>query len=349
VRVESSRRRLYRELVRLQQAGQRVVLATPLWFRGSAPLAADSRLLMRQDGSTLGTVGGGLLEAEVLRQAAEVLADPGPRVIEFDLTQDEAAARGMICGGRAAVLVEPIGPDDATEVFAAVAEAEAAGASAVLISVLQGEDSVVKLALLPEGRLVGPSVPAEAEQVLRELAKRACAEERPIFVEEPVRVHAQPLLAVPTACIFGAGHIGAVVAHLAQLVGFRVAVVDDREEFANAARFPQAEQIIVAPLEEAFAELAVSDRDSVVVVTRGHMLDEEAVALALGTPARYLGMIGSKRKVAAIRERLRARGFTDDGLARLHAPIGLPIGAHTVEEIAVSIVAELVAVRRAPR
>jgi len=350
---------VYREIVRLQQAGRRGALAIPLWFAGSVPLKHHFSLLLRDDGTMLGTIGGGLLEAEVLRQARGVMAGDEPRVMEFDLTQDEAAREGMICGGRCAVLLEPIRPGFAEEVYAAAARAEETGERAAVITVLgergrgpgargQGIEGTryVKLALLTDGILLGTTGDGETDEALRELAAQAVARERPVFVEEPVVTHLEPIVPRPALVIFGAGHVGRVVAHLGALVGFRTVVVDDRAEFANRERFPHANRVLEASVEEAFDVLPIGASDYVVVVTRGHAMDEEVVARALRTPAAYIGLIGSKRKVASVRERLHGRGFGEDDLARLHAPIGLAIGAETVEEIAVSILAEIIAVRR---
>ena len=346
-RTRMSDRGVYQEIVRLQQSGRRAALAVPVRLSGSVPFGHQSMLLVREDGSALGTVGGGLLEAEVLRQAPEVIATDKPRVIEFDLTQDQAAGAGMICGGRCAVLIEPIRPDRAVEVYAAAAHAEAEGRRAALMTMLPDEGPFRKLALLPDGQLFGSSEDPAPENVLFELAERCAATEQPCFVKEPIRVFVQPIFAVPSLYVFGAGHVAMPVAHLAGLVGFRVTVIDDRAEFADARRFPQADQLLVATVENAFDMLPIGESAYVVAITRGHVMDEEVVARALRTSARYIGMIGSKRKVAAIRQRLRRRGFNENDLARLHAPIGVDIGAETVEEIALSIVAELVAVRRA--
>jgi len=345
-RTPISNRGIYQEIVKLQESGRAAALATPIRLGGSVPFARDSKLLVRDDGSIMGTVGGGLLEAEVLRQAPEVIAADTPRVLEFDLTQDQAAGAGMICGGRCVVLIEPVRPDRAAEVYAAAARAEAEGGRAAIITVLPDEGPVRKLALLPDGLLVGSRGDAGTDKALAELAEQCAAKEEPCFVEQPVRAHIQPIFSSPSLYIFGAGHVAIPLAHLADLVGFRTTVIDDRAEFANTPRFPQADQVLVAAVDDAFDELAIGDGAYVVAITRGHVMDEDVVARALRTPATYIGMIGSKRKVAAIRQRLRRRGFTDADLARLHAPIGIDIGAETVEEIAVSIVAELVAVRR---
>ncbi len=336
-----------------------MVLATPLWHTGSVPFVPESRLIYRDDGSTLGTVGGGLLEARVLEVAPEVLAEGRARVLEFSLTADQAARAGMICGGRCAVLVEPIGPDTSPEVFGAVAAAVEAAESVVLITLFaEGVAQALacagqaeacrtrKLALLSDGRLIGGSVDPEIEAWLREDGAQALLASQPRYLEAPRRAHFDPILPRPTAFIFGAGHVAVPVAHIAGLVGFRVVVIDDRAEFANRERFPLADEVIIATVDEAFDALNLDGGSYIVAITRGHAMDEEVVAHALGTQARYIGMIGSKRKVAGVLGRLRDRGFSDADLSRIHAPIGLDIEAETVEEIAVSIVAEMIEARR---
>jgi xanthine dehydrogenase accessory factor len=342
----SSSRGIFSELVRLQQAGRRAVLATPLWARGSVPLSHQSKLLYRDDGSIRGTVGGGLLEARVVELAREAIGEDTPRVIEFQLEEDQAARSGMICGGRCSVLLEPVSPQYSADAFAAAARAEEEGEPVVLVTILEPEERARKLAYTAQGEPLGPVDEAGEHQALAALARECCEAARPRFVEEPVPAHFDPILPLPTVIIFGGGHIAVPLAHLADLIGFRVVVVDDREEFANRQRFPQADQVVAAPVSDAYRQLRVGDDSYVIAVTRGHALDEDVVAEALRTPARYIGMIGSERKVEGVVGRLRERGFGDEDLARVHAPIGLDIGADTVEEIAVSIVAQLVAVRR---
>ena len=358
--MPSDSRGIFPEIVRLQRAGQRAVLATPLWHTGSVPLVAESKLLLRDDGTMLGTVGGGLLEARVIEVAHHVLATGESQTLEFELTQDEAARTGMICGGRCAVLVEPIEPGRDAAVYAAVAHAVESYQPAVVITLLCSEGDSGKLALLSDGRTVGDpqrvaqasacAGQAEACPILSEdlqaIAEDALKSGRPRFIEEPIRAHLDPIIPPPTVFVFGAGHVAIPVAHIAALAGLRVVVIDDRAEFANRERFPSADELMVASVKEAFRTVAVDDTGYIVAITRGHALDEDVVANALATPARYIGMIGSKRKVAGIFGRLRERGFGDGDLARVHAPIGVDISAETIEEIAVSIVAELIAVRR---
>ena len=340
-----SDRGVFDEIVRLQKQGRRCVLVTPLWSTGSVPLSFQSKLVLREDGSIAGTVGGGPLEAKALAAAREMIGGDEARVLDFELTQDEAVEGGMICGGRCTMLVEPIAPDRDADVFAAVARAQAGGEPVVAITLLSPETRPRKLALTADGTLRGKSDPGTGA-ALRETAERALAAERPEFAAEPVTVHFDPILPRPGAYIFGGGHVAVPVAHLADLVGFRVVVIDDRAEFANRERFPRADQVLVASVADAFRQLRIGEDSYVVTVTRGHAMDEEVAAEALRTPARYIGMIGSKRKVAAVLERLRKRGFSEGDLARIHAPIGIDIHSETVEEIAVSIAAEMIAVRR---
>jgi xanthine dehydrogenase accessory factor len=339
-------RGLFAEIVRLQRAGQRAALVTPLWSSGSVPLSAESKLLLREDGSALGTVGGGALEAKALAGAREVLAGAEAQVLDFELSQDEAAESGMICGGRCALLVEPIVPDRQAAVFAVVAEAERSRDGALLVTVIEPEGQPQKLAFSPGRGLTGTTGDVGMDAALAEIAQECLARQRPRYATEPIRAHYDPIVPHPVAFIFGAGHVAVPVAHLADLVGFRVVVVDDRAEFANRERFPRAEEVMVAGVAEAFQRLPIEEDAYIVAVTRGHAMDEDVVAEALQTPARYVGMIGSRRKVAAVSERLRKRGYSEEDLSRLRAPIGIDIGADTVEEIAVSIVAEMIAVRR---
>ncbi len=339
-------RGIHREVARLQEAGQRAALASPARISGSVPCVSQSRMLIREDGSLSGTIGGGPLEAEVLRRAHEVMASGRPIVAEFELRQDDAAEAGMICGGSCSVLIEPVLPGRSTEAFCAAARAEAEGKQIVLVTTLPEDRPYSKLALLRNGVMVGSTGDAGIDAALREVAERRWSSQEPLLIDEPLRACIQPICPAPPLYVFGAGHVAVHVAHLAALVGFRVTIIDDRAEFASPARFPEADEIVTTTVPEAFAELPIGEGAYVVSITRGHKLDEEVVAHALRTPAKYIGMIGSRSKLAAVRQRLLDRGFSEADLTRIHAPIGIDIGAETVEEIALSIAAELVAVRR---
>ena len=256
---------IFEEVVRMRREGERGALATIVHTNGSIPSYESSRMLVRDDGSIVGTVGGGCVEAEVWAAAKEVIVAEQPRKMIFNLNQDARYDAGLICGGTLEIFVEPILP--------------------------------------------------------------------------------QPVL-----YIFGGGHVSAAVAPLAHQAGFKIVIVDDREAFANVERFPMASEIYRS-YDEAFEKIQPNSSCYLLIVTRGHSGDMRVLAWAVGTEARgftprYIGMMGSKRKVIAVYKALEKEGFSAGQFERVHAPVGLDIGALTPEEIAVSITAELIAVRR---
>ena len=251
---------VFEEIVRLRKAGQRAALATIVHTNGSIPSYESSRMLVREDGSIAGTIGGGCVEADVWAAAREVMRQELPRKLVFNLNHEAGYDVGLICGGTLEVFVEPILP--------------------------------------------------------------------------------QPML-----YIFGGGHVSMALAQAAHTAGFDIGVVDDRGTFANAERFPMARELYTS-YEEAFARLQPNASTYVVIVTRGHKDDMRVLAWAANTDARYIGMIGSKRKVLSVYEALEKEGVAPEKLERVYAPVGLEIGALTPAEIAISITAELIAVRR---
>ncbi len=251
---------LFEEIVRMRRAGLRGALATIVHTNGSIPSYESSRMLVREDGSISGTIGGGCVEADVWAAAKEVMRSEAPRKLVFQLNNDATYDNGLICGGTVEKFVEPILP--------------------------------------------------------------------------------QPIL-----YLFGAGHVSTAVAKAAHAVGFGVIVVDDREAFANSQRFPMAQELYTS-YADAFEKLSPNSSSYLVIVTRGHKEDMRVLAWAVRTPARYVGMIGSKRKVLSVYKALEAEGYRHEEFEKVFAPMGLDIGALSPEEIAVSIVAELVSVRR---
>lgn len=251
---------LFEEVVRMRQAGGRGALATIVHTNGSIPSYESSRMLVREDGSIAGTVGGGCVEADVWAAAKEVIRTEQPRKMTFNLNHDAAYDAGLICGGTLEIFIEPILP--------------------------------------------------------------------------------QPML-----YIFGGGHVASAAARIAHLTGFAIGIVDDRETYANAERFPMAAAIHTS-YEEAFEKIRPSGSTYLLIVTRGHKDDMRVLGWAVRTEARYVGMIGSRRKVISVYQALEREGFGEKEFERVHAPVGLEIGALTPEEIGVSIAAELIAVRR---
>lgn len=341
---------VYKELQRALTVGEKCVLARIIRQIGSAPRTVGTKLLVRADGRPVGTIGGGLLEHAVLRKAREVMASGRPAVLEVRLTGLEVAASEMICGGNVDVLIEPLSPEDAgaVSVLQTLAQMTAQGRRGVLVTVLsEGRRSVLWSIVTETGRVIGDAperFEAAGVDPQRWAGTRRFALETTAHGAGPV-VYVEPIEPEAMLVLFGAGHISTFVAPPARAVGFRVCVIDDREEFANAERFPDAERILVCPLTEAFARIAVTPTTYLVIVTRGHIHDRDALRDALTTRAAYLGMIGSRRKRDLIYAALMEEGVAAEDLRRVHCPIGISIGAETPQEIAISIVAELIQVR----
>ncbi len=252
---------IYEEICRLKREGKRAALATIVNVCGSIPSVAAAKMLVREDGSIMGTVGGGRMESEVREGAMESMKDEKPKTMTFNMDQTTDNETGLVCGGSVEVFIEPL-------------------------------------------------IPA------------------------------------PVLYIFGGGHVGLSLYKVAMLAGFEVVVADDRELYANRERFPNALEIHAGEMDATLSELAPTDDSYIAIVTRGHRYDIRVLRWALNTHTYYIGMIGSGRKVLSLYQKLEAEGIARESLKRVFAPIGLEINAGTPEEIAVSIVAELIAVRR---
>ena len=252
---------VYEELVELRRSGEKCAVATIVEVAGSIPSFQSAKMLIRQDGTMVGTIGGGCTEAEVWQAARDVIDTEKPRMLQFNLGQEAAYDNGLICGGQLNVYVEPVLP-------------------------------------------------------------------------------------VPKALIFGAGHISKSLSKVATLAGFATTVIDNRDSYANRERFPEASEVIAAEYEDVFPALSCNDATYVIIVTRGHKDDMRVLRWAAEQPLRYVGMIGSKRKTLEVAKQLHKEGVALEKLSRIHAPMGLDIGAVTPEEIAVAVVAEMIRRRR---
>jgi xanthine dehydrogenase accessory factor len=255
---------VFKELIKERDAGRACALATIVNAQGSIPASNTAKMLVREDGTIAGTVGGGLAEGKVIDEAREVMTTGKPRMISFNLHDNPLLDAGMVCGGSLDVFVEPYLP--------------------------------------------------------------------------PISVY-----------LFGGGHVGLVTGDLAHRIGYEVEVIDDRPEFANTDRFPWARKVHTGPWAESMAKLAPDPRSLIFIATRGHIFDTEVLSWAVASPAGYIGMIGSRRKIQTVQGKLRAAGVPAELLARVHAPVGLDIGADTPEEIAVSVLAEMIAHVRGAR
>jgi xanthine dehydrogenase accessory factor len=252
---------IYEEVVKLRNDGRRGAVATIVSVHGSIPSFKTAKMLVRDDGSIAGTIGGGCVEADVWQAAREVMKSEKPRNLTFHLNENPKEDTGLVCGGTLDIFIEPIIP--------------------------------------------------------------------------PALLY-----------IFGAGHVATALYKAANEAGFEIIVIDDRPAYANAQRFPEAKQIHAEDFEQAMARLKPSEASYIVIATRGHRGDMRVLRWAVQTPAHYIGMIGSKRKTISIFRELTQEGIPAQLFERVHAPVGLDIGAVTPEEIAIAITAELIAVRR---
>ena len=329
------------ECARLAGGAGAGALASVARRRGSLPMSATAKMLVSASGARLGTVGGGCLEAEITERALEVIERRLPVVSEHTLNAELAGDYGLTCGGTAVMFIEPVIVDSTlAAIYREAAALLGRGERAVMATGLDWSTGPAKGILLPDGAWVGSAHPRVRDEAV--LARDQGDEQR---LDRDV--FAERVAGAPRLIVFGGGHVGARVAEAASFAGWRVTVVDDRPDFADPARLPFAEQAVVCDFHDLPATLGVDAETYVVVATRGHQHDALIVEQLARRDVRYLGMLGSRRKVALTWRLLAGEGIPGERLEAIHAPIGLSIGADTPEEIAVSIVAEMIAVRRA--
>jgi xanthine dehydrogenase accessory factor len=331
----------------LLERGETFIVATIVSHSGSTPRTAGSQMIVTADGQGVGTIGGGLLEAGSMSRAVELIDRNASTILPFDLSFETVDSMDMICGGQAEVLLACIRPTPMTlTVFDNWRTMMAERQAGWLLTVVTGESKagchVDHCLLTADGELIGDWPLSAAD---RERVAAASAES---MVMQTVHLDEAFVVVLParqpcTAHLFGAGHVALYTAQAAAMVGFRVVVADDREEYANPRRFPEAHDVrVLASFEQAVDGIGIGQGDYIVILTRGHLHDKTVLAQALKTDAGYIGMIGSHRKRDAIYAALLEDGFSQADIERVHSPIGLAIGAETPEEIAVSIVAEMI-------
>ena len=353
-------RELLAELTGALEQGRPCVFCSVVETRGSTPQKAGAAMLVFPDGSQKGTLGGGCVEAEVKQRALRLLTDANgsSQILTFCLDDNYGWDDGLICGGRMSILAEPLQPGvrsqesvvrsqgSGTDYYFCFRDLVESGQGCTVAAVLNHEHvgAAVGSRYLFDaaGRLAAPPgpVPELVQRNLEPLAGRPRAR-----VVQGIAY--LPILSRITLLIVGGGHVGQAVAKLAADVDFDIWVLDDREQYASSQRFPQAQKRLVGDIGAKLKELKETITPSVyaLIVTRGHAHDEEALYHLANTPAGYVGMIGSKRKIKLIFEDLRSKGTAQEVLEKVHAPLGFNIGSQTVPEIAVSIVAELIACR----
>jgi xanthine dehydrogenase accessory factor len=331
--------------------GDPVVLATVIRHVGSTPRGAGAKMIVCEGGTIIGTIGGGAVEAEVIRSAPDIFRSGGAIIRHFNFSStDVASSMGMICGGKMDVLMERLDPaEKAMAIFSALASTIRTGEKCLLGRTFHPEHSSPRhhhLFLLAGQDAVFGNAPFDTAG-LEELKETAFQCRAPVIrTAGDLTVIADPFFFAECVYLFGAGHVAQQVARILNMVDFRTVVIDDRKEFANRDLFPTVDDICVpASFETVFSELLIDRNGIIVILTRGHAHDQTVLEQALKTEAGYIGMIGSRRKRNTIYDNLSKKGVHPDALARVHSPIGLEIGAQTPEEIAVSITAELIAYR----
>ena len=331
-----------------------MVVATVVRTSGSTPQKSGAKLLVREDGSGVGTLGGGCVEGDIWFAAQELLKRGGDAELrDYQLNEDLAAQDGLVCGGTMYFLIDPVRETDPYRNFAAQAVDAYAGGSPMAIvnvtaapaesNVAVGAKMLVRENGDAQGGLGDEILEAMTVEKARDLM--AMGKNDYLYLDSGIECYIEAYTTPPTLVLIGGGHVSKAIAPIAKSVGFRIFVFDDREQFANPERFPEADITLVGDYRDGFDKLPVNANSFVVVASRGHQFDDAAVSGALKTPASYVGLLGSKRKTILIFEELLRNGFDADQLRRINAPIGLDIGGRTPEEIALSVMSEIIAFR----
>jgi xanthine dehydrogenase accessory factor len=368
-------RELFQKITESIHHKQKVALATVISRKGSLPMSKQAKMLVFPDGSILGTIGGGAFEASVIREAQQVLSNETPKILEVDLTSDQIEADGLTCGGTVGILIECFTPKTDMRILHEITRVYTGSQSVVIATLLNEKmdqrseirrpSGIVnrKMVIYANGTTVGTSgdeavdanivqfaltrLGKDCQEVLSVDLSEQAARKLGRFPETQLRVLLETVLPRPTAYLFGGGHISFHLSKILRFIGFDFVVIDDRKEFANCNRFPDAKECIVQDFEHVVEHLSFDPFSSyLIIVTRGHKSDLFVLEQAIRANVKYIGMIGSRRKIQLIFQQLQEQGISKDLLDTVHAPIGLDIEADTPEEITISIAAELIKVRR---
>jgi xanthine dehydrogenase accessory factor len=348
---------VFRAALEELKSGRQAVVASVVKTAGSTPQKPGAKLLVRADGSGVGTLGGGCVEGDIWFAAKQLMKrGGGAEMRDYVLNEDLAARDGLICGGTMYFLIDPLKAGSARqyEAFAReVLQAYQGGRPVAIVNLLvppagsTGIQVGTKLLVREDGSRDGSlglrALDDEAARRARDLM--ALGKTDYVTSATGAEYFIEAYTTPPTLVLAGGGHVSRAIASIAKTVGFRLFIVDDRPEFANKERFPEAEELRVGDYAETIKSLPVNPNSFIVVATRGHRYDDSALAAALETPASYIGLLGSRRKTVLIYEELRRRGVPVERLKQVHAPIGLDIGGRTPEEIALSIMAEILMFR----
>ncbi len=346
---------IYQKIPELIEEGEIAAYCTVVETKGSTPQKPGSKLLILPNLRNVGTLGGGCVEAEARRQAIGLMQGGFPRLLEFRLDSDYGWDDGLICGGNMKILIDLPKTQAEAFMFTRLQALNAEKVPIVFATVVESEIEAIQVGAKTIfannqeqiGSLGDPELEADIEEQLTEVL----AENSPgVFrwKDGAASVFLDPMQPRPTLLIAGAGHVGQALCHLGSWLDFDLVIVDDRVDFASEERLPEAKEIIVGDIAEELRKYPIDHLTYVVIVTRGHQHDEEALHSVVESNARYIGLIGSRRKIKLIFDDLLEFGISEENLARVYAPVGLDINSKTVPEIAVSIAAQLIQMRNAP-
>ena len=334
----------------LLSSGQKIVLARTIRRSGSTPRDVGSMCIITQEGDLIGTVGGGILEYRVQKRAVELLKQEESIIYRFHLTDEDLAGAGMICGGDVDLYLEPLFPENIgmVSLFTVIKKHISGNKPGILVTRIEdgisAMDTGARLFIGKDGKTFG-AIPGFDPKGIN--PGKAAPYDLISFDDKKGHLFMEKIALNPMIFLFGAGHVSMFVAQLAKMVGFSITLIDDRPEFANKERFPGADEILISDFNLAFEQLKIFPNSYVLIITRGHLHDKIVLQHALDTQTSYIGMIGSTKKRNTIYKALMDEGFSKNGLEKVYSPIGLDINAETPEEIAVSIVGELIK-KRAP-
>ncbi len=324
-----------------------IALATVIQTWGSSPRRAGAKMALTPEGNITGSVSGGCVEGAVFDTGLEVLKSNHPQLLHFGVADETAWEVGLACGGSIDIFVKPLD----MEIFSPLRSTLVDEKSAVLVTVVSGPEELLgREILVREDGYVTGTIEDPLNEQIEDLARETLTqgESRRAMLNEDLEVFVEVISPPPTLVAVGGVHITIALMSLAKTLGYRTIVIDPRGAFGNETRFPHVDQLIQSWPQEAFQEIHMNRSTAVAMLTHDPKLDDPALKIALRSSAFYVGALGSKMTQAKRRQRLLDDGLTQEQLDRLHGPIGLDIGAGTPEEIAISIMAEIVAARNSP-
>ncbi|MHB8597937.1 MAG: XdhC family protein [Ktedonobacteraceae bacterium] len=359
-------RELFQQLIQEMERGETVAMATIIRRKGSVPREVGAKMLVHRGGKISGTVGGGCGEAEVWRSALNVIDTGRPTTVQVDLTEDIAMESQGVCGGIFDVFIQPWHDTSLSE------QPSMRDAAAAIDTALDGERAIVLLTIVAtssswrscisqqmlvhehgeiQSKLLLPDAPPEVTAQLIQAAQQSIVAGKPHIEKissvptQWAEVFVEPFIPPPVLLIAGAGHIAQPLAAVAFLMNYSVSVTDDRAFFVNRERFPTVKQLLLGDIEATLSNYPITPRTHVVLVTRAHSHDVQGLRAIIDSPAAYIGMIGSQRRVWAVFKLLHEEGIPAEKLLRVRAPIGLDLGGGTPEEIALAIMSEITLLR----